>query len=768
MTDAPSPGRSPPLDPNRPLQYEKGVGPQRAERLAKLGLHTARDMLLHVPRRYEDRTRLATIRELVPGEEATIRATVLRVRTGKPRRGPVIVRAILEDDTDCCDAVWFNQKYLADILREGAEIVITGKPKLYRDKLQISPTEYEIISGAGAGEGGPLLELAGAGEDALQAEPDEAASTGASPGTDYPATDSSQVPPPVATSGGLVPGSPADLAAGRIVPYYPLTEGISQRLMRTLAYGIAMTTADSLGEIIPEKLRASRRLMGIGEAFREIHFPSSTRKRDEARRRLVYEELFVLQTGMALVRARSRLDIGRVFEVTEDIDRRIRARFPFPLTNAQDRAVKEIARDIASGEPMNRLLQGDVGSGKTAVAVYAMLAVVARGAQAAVMAPTELLAAQHARTIGRYLAGSRVNVATLKGGQDSAERTEALSQIASGAAQIVVGTHALLEESVRFKDLGLVLIDEQHKFGVMQRSVLREKGSLPHVLVMTATPIPRTLAMAYFGDLDLSVIDELPPGRGGVATEVVAEKKRADVYRRVKTAVEEGRQAYVVCPRVAGGETESFDLEFGPQKEVRAATETRDRLARGPLKGLELGLLHGRMSPEEKAEVMEAFLARRLQVLVCTVVIEVGIDVPNATVLVVEHSDRFGLAQLHQLRGRIARGEQEGACFLIADPKTEGAVERLGALEETSDGFKISEADFRIRGPGEFFGARQSGLPELRFADILTDTEILKEAREDAFRLVNDEPALSQGALAPLKRRVAEVFAGRLELGAVG
>ncbi|MHC4503417.1 MAG: ATP-dependent DNA helicase RecG, partial [Planctomycetota bacterium] len=561
MTDAPSPGRSPSLDPNRPLQYEKGVGPQRAERLAKIGLRTARDMLLHVPRRYEDRTRLATIRELVPGEEATIRARVIRVRTGKPRRGPVIVRAILEDDTDCCDAVWFNQKYLADILREGAEIVITGKPKLYRDKLQINPTEYEIISGAG--EIGPLLELAGEGgegKDAPRAEPDDAASTGASRGPDDPDTDSSEVPPPAATPGRLVPGSPADLAAGRIVPYYPLTEGVSQRLMRTLAYGIVTTTADSQGEIIPEKLRASRRLMGIGEAFREIHFPSSTRKRDEARRRLVYEELFVLQTGMALVRARSKLDIGRVFEVTDEIDRRIRARFPFQLTSAQDRAVKEIARDLASGQPMNRLLQGDVGSGKTAVAVYAMLAVVARGAQAAVMAPTELLAAQHARTIGRYLEGSRVNVATLKGGQDSAERTEALEDVASGGAQIVVGTHALLEEAVRFKDLGLVLIDEQHKFGVMQRSVLREKASRPHVLVMTATPIPRTLAMAYFGDLDLSVIDELPPGRGGVATEIVAEKKRADVYRRVKAAVEEGRQAYVVCPRVAGGETESFDL----------------------------------------------------------------------------------------------------------------------------------------------------------------------------------------------------------------
>ncbi len=742
MTDAPAPGRSPSLDPNRPLQYEKGVGPQRAERLAKIGLRTARDMLLHVPRRYEDRTRLATIRELVPGEEATIRARVIRVRTGKPHRGPVIVRAILEDDTDCCDAVWFNQKYLADILREGSEIVITGKPKLYRDKLQISPTEYEIISGP----------------DSTSATED----TEGTEGEDYSVLSVTSV------AGRVAPGCPADLAAGRIVPYYPLTEGVSQRLMRGLAYGIAMTTADSQGEIIPEKLRASRRLMGIGEAFREIHFPSSTEKRDEARRRLVYEELFVLQTGMALVRARSMMDIGRVFEVTDEIDRRIRARFPFQLTNAQDRAVKEIARDIGSGQPMNRLLQGDVGSGKTAVAVYAMLAVVARGAQAAVMAPTELLAAQHARTIGRYLEGSRVNLATLKGGQDSTERTEALADVASGGAQIVVGTHALLEETVRFKDLGLVLIDEQHKFGVMQRSVLREKGSRPHVLVMTATPIPRTLAMAYFGDLDLSVIDELPPGRGGVATEVVAEKKRADVYRRVKAAVKEGRQAYVVCPRVAGGETESFDLEFGPQKEVRAATETRDRLARGPLKGLELGLLHGRMSPEEKAEVMDAFLAGRLQALVCTVVIEVGIDVPNATVLVVEHADRFGLAQLHQLRGRIARGEQEGACFLIADPKTEGAVERLGALEQTSDGFKISEADFRIRGPGEFFGARQSGLPELRFADILTDTEILKEAREDAFRLVNDEPALSQGALAPLKRRVAEVFAGRLELGAVG
>jgi ATP-dependent DNA helicase RecG len=401
------------------------------------------------------------------------------------------------------------------------------------------------------------------------------------------------------------------------------------------------------------------------------------------------------------------------------------------------------------------------------------------------MAPTELLAAQHARTLSSLLEGSRVNIVLVKGGQDPAERRSALDEIASGKAHIIVGTHALIEERVSFRRLGLVVMDEQHKFGVEQRGKLRSKGERPHVLVMTATPIPRTLALAYFGDLDLSVIDESPPGRGDVKTSVVKERDRPKVYRRLKRLVSSGRQAYVVCPRVAGGELEAFDLEFGPRKEVRAAKETAERLARAPLKGVSVGLLHGRMSPEEKDEVMRGFLEKRTQVLVTTVVIEVGIDVPNATALVVEHAERFGLSQLHQLRGRIARSPHEAECFLIADPKTEGAMERLEALEETTDGFRISEADFRIRGPGEFFGTRQSGLPELRFADILADVETLKEAREDAFRLVDDSRALAprqarderpgfvEGALegaewAPLRRRVAEVFEGRLGLGGVG
>jgi ATP-dependent DNA helicase RecG len=711
-------------DPMRSLQYEKGVGPAKAARLVRIGLRTARDFLLHIPRRYEDRTQLKPIAELEVGEDVTVRGRVVRIRKSRPRRGPTVLSAVLADDSGECDVVWFNQRYLAETLQKGMEMVITGKVRLYREKVQLAPTDYEVTA----------------------------------------------VPPPVgeADEGEQQVDEEVPLAAGRIVPFYPLTEGLSQRFMRMLARGIVDTTAGRMAEILPDEIRSARGLCDVGEAFAEIHFPSSERACARARRRLVYEELFVLQAGLALVRTRSRTEIAKVFDVTADVDGRIRKRLPFALTGAQDRAVAEIVADIARGTPMNRLLQGDVGSGKTAVAVYAILAVVAGGSQAAVMAPTELLAAQHVRTLTSYLSGSRVKVAVLKGGMDRAERERMLEGIASGGAHIVVGTHALLDEKVRFRDLGLIVMDEQHKFGVLQRSALRDKGLHPHVLVMTATPIPRTLALAFFGDLDLSIIDEAPPGRGGVTTRVVKERERAKAYRDVAAKIKEGRQAYVVCPRVSGGgELQEFDLADGPEGEIRSATETRDRLACGPLRGTTVGLVHGRMSPEQKAEVMADFTAGHIRVLVSTVVIEVGIDVPNATVLVVEHAERFGLAQLHQLRGRIVRGAHEGLCVLVADPKTEGAVERLKALEETTDGFRISEADYRIRGPGEFFGTRQSGLPELRLADIFSDADILAEAREDAFRLVSEDPALARPGYASLRKRIAEVFSGRLDLGGI-
>jgi ATP-dependent DNA helicase RecG len=724
-------------DPERSLQYEAGVGPAKAARLARLGLRTARDLLFYAPRRFEDRTQFRSIASLAVGEEATIRARVIRVRKSKPRRGPLLLSAKLEDDSGECDVMWFNQRYLAEILAEGMDLVITGKLRLYKDKPQLAPSDYEII----------------AGPQALQVEMDE---TDGADGAE-------------SSTGATAATTAADLAAGRLVPFYPLTEGLSQRFMRMLAHGVVESTADRIADILPEDVRASRALVGIGEALRNMHFPASEEDRQRARRRLVYEELFVLQIGLAMVRARAKLELSRVFDVSADVDQRIRRRLPFELTPAQGRVISEIAADLARGQPMNRLLQGDVGSGKTAVAVYAMLAVVAGGAQAAVMAPTELLAAQHVRTLSAYLDGSRVRIVSLTGGLEQSERRETLAALASGEAHLVVGTHALLEESVRFKSLGLVVMDEQHKFGVLQRGRLKEKGLSPHVLVMTATPIPRTLALAFYGDLDLSVIDASPPGRGGVETLVVTQKDRGSAYRAVVDRVRQGRQAYVVCPRVVGGGAlESFDLEDGPANEIRSAIETRDRLSRGLLKGLSVGLLHGRMDGDEKARVMADFLAGRIQVLVSTVVIEVGIDVPNATALVVEHAERFGLAQLHQLRGRISRGRHRGECYLVADPKTEGAMERLHALEETTDGFKISEADYRIRGPGEFFGTRQSGLPELRFADIFTDTDILIEAREDAFRLVADDPFMGDVKWAGLKRRVADVFVDRLELGGVG
>lgn len=702
---------------NRSLQYEHGVGAARAMKLAKIGIRTARDLLLHIPRKYVNRTLISNIIDLKEGEEATIRARIIRIRASRPRRGPYLLQATLEDESGVCDIMWFNQKYLADILKEGLLLVITGKPKIYRSRLQIVPSEYEII--------GPV-------EDCT-----------------------------------VKRGSPADLAAGRIVPYYPLTDGISQRLMRSLAYRICEGFADSLPETLSEELIKRHKLMSIGDAIRELHFPSTDEKSTEARRRMVYDELLVLQLGLTLVKAKTSNMLGRVFDIDDEINGRIRARFGFELTGAQNKCVAEISADMRSGVPMHRLLQGDVGSGKTAVAVYAMLGVVARGAQAAVMAPTELLAAQHAATIQRFMEGSRVKVSLLKGKQPPQLRREIQSSTKSGETHIVVGTHALLQKGVEFKDLGLILIDEQHKFGVEQRADLAKKGNNPHVLVMTATPIPRTLALAFFGDLDLSVIDELPPGRGVVTTEVIEEKNRGAAYKQLKELVKTGQQGYVVCPRVEGDVLEEFDLEFGPEIELQAAVDLHRRLGRGHLRGIRLGLLHGRMDSEAKAEVMAEFKEGKIQVLVCTVVIEVGIDVPNATAMIIEHADRFGLSQLHQLRGRISRGENQGRCLLVAKPKTEEANLRLEAMVETSDGFKISEADFGIRGPGEFFGRRQSGVPELRFADIFNDSDILKQAHDDAVELIIDSQKFNSEEYIPLRRRVAAVFKDRLDMGGV-
>ncbi len=503
---------------------------------------------------------------------------------------------------------------------------------------------------------------------------------------------------------------------------------------------------------------SKRALMDRRSAVAAMHRPEDSEQWGEARRRLAYDECLLMQTALALQRARHIQRPAHALPVTPEIDRRIRARLPFSLTEAQDRAVAEISADLARPLPMNRLLQGDVGCGKTVVALYAALTAIAKHKQVAIMAPTEILAAQHYNKITGYLSGSRVRLATLVGGQATKQREFVVAQLASGELDLVVGTHALLGENVRFKELALVIIDEQHKFGVEQRAGIRGKGFAPHYLVMTATPIPRTLAMTVFGDLDVSVIDQPPPGRGTTRTKLVDPKEMAQVYQFVRQRLAEGQQAYFIYPLVNPSDN----------AELTAAVEAYEELKDSELADWPIALIHGQMSGDEKDRVMRGFTQGKIRALIASVVVEVGIDVASANVMVIHHADRFGLAQLHQLRGRIGRGKDDAWCILVGAANNDIARQRLDVLCKTSDGFKIAEEDLRLRGPGEIFGARQHGMPELKVADLIEDFELLRLARRDAFEIVQQDPHLANPHNQMLRQLVQQAYGERLGLVAGG
>jgi len=682
-----------------PVRYLRGVGPARSQQLATLGVHTVWDLLHHFPRGYQDRSQIVPIDKLQPDAPATICGTITEVRLRRVRgRTRSLVNVGVEDGTATLRATWFNQPYLARTFRKGDQVILSGRATL-REVWQMAAPEYEVL-------------------DSAQEEPTSRA---------------------------------------RIVPVYPLTAGLSGRVLRNILGPAVEALAPLLPDVLPERIRTQRGLCSITTAIRNIHQPKSQGQLRRARERLKYEELFLLEVAMAARRQAVKSSGALPLRITPTIDRRIRRRFPFVLTPAQEKVIDEISADLASAHPMNRLLQGDVGSGKTVVAVYAMLAAVANRCQAAIMAPTEILAEQHDRTLGRYLAGSKVRVALLLGGRKSAERRAVRTEVASGEAGIVIGTHALIEKPVAFARLGLVVVDEQHKFGVLQRARLRWKGRAPHVLVMTATPIPRSLALTLFGDLDVSTITHLPPGRQPVRTTCVSRAAQQRAWQFVEEQVRQGRQAFVVYPLVE--ESEKLDL--------KAATEMAEQL-RQRFADLHVGLLHGRMKAEEKQRVMTAFRDRRIHLLVSTVVVEVGIDVPNATVMVVEHAERFGLAQLHQLRGRIGRGEHASHCLLFADARSAEARRRLQVLTDTSDGFRIAEEDLKMRGPGEFFGTLQHGLPRLRIADLAQDIALARRARDDAFALVDRDPALRGDAGRLLGEGIERQFGDSLRLVEIG
>ena len=674
-----------------------GIGPARARSLEKLGLATVEDLLRYFPRDYEDRRRFSTVAAAPVDTPVCLELLVAEPpHLSRIRKGLELVKARLVDDTGSVTATFFNQSYMKDALRTGETYVVYGR-------VEGPPGRRQMTN--------PVCERA-----------DRARFT------------------------------------GRILPIYPLTRGISNNLLAGLTLRCVEECAGQMEETLPAGLRREHALAAAEFACRNIHFPRDEEALELARRRLIFEELFCLACGMALLRTRRTCAEGVPFS-TPPVEEFL-ALLPFSLTAAQRRAMEEVAVDTASGAPMNRLVQGDVGSGKTMVAAFGAWLAARSGFQCALMAPTELLAEQHFRSLAPLLGRAGVRVGLLTGSVKGKARKELYAALAAGEVDLVVGTHALLSEGVVFSDLALAITDEQHRFGVAQRAALAAKaGRTPHVLVMSATPIPRTLALIIYGDLDVSVIDELPPGRTPVETFLVGEDKRTRMYQFVRRQVAEGRQVYIVCPAVEEVQPSPEGEEPPPGfADLKAVTAYARDLQERVFPDLRVGFVHGRLKPREKEAAMAAFAGGALDVLVSTTVIEVGVDVPNASLIIVENADRFGLSQLHQLRGRVGRGKHQSYCVLITSNRNQETRARLKVLTQTTDGFRISEEDLKLRGPGDFFGKRQHGLPQMRIADLAGDTRLLKEAQEAAQALLAEDPTLDRPEHQPLKEQIRRLF----------
>lgn len=684
-----------------PIQFVKGVGPRISSILKKKDIETVEDALNYFPRSYEDRRTIKKISKLIPGHRQTVMGEIMlagKIRT--KRRN--LYQIVISDGTGTITLVWFqfNEKYLRTAYKKGSSVILTSEVTLgYRDSLQIVHPKPEDIEVIDEGE-----------------EMDE-----------------------------------QSIHFNRIVPVYPLTEGLKQRRMRRIMKSVVDDYALSLGLFMPDSLINKRGIISYGSALKRVHFPGDEDNvvdlfdqdsvyESKPHRTISYSEFFLTEIGLAIKKRDVAKLSGIAFSPSGELTDSLIGKLPFDLTSAQKRVISEIEHDMCTERPMNRLLQGDVGSGKTIVALLSILKAVESGYQAVLMAPTEILAEQHLNSVLEYVKGMGLRVVFLKSGMSKSEKNTYYKAIMSGEAQIAIGTHALIQEKVDFKNLGLVVIDEQHRFGVMQRAELMSKGYNPDVVVMTATPIPRTLALTVYGDLDVSVLDELPPGRKKIKTKVYYDQKgsREKAYGLVRKEIEQGRQAFVVYPMIEESENPDF-------KNVKFATQMAEELQNEIFPDYRVGLLHGKMRTEEKEMVMKRFIAHHLDILVATTVIEVGVDVPNSTVMVIENAERFGLTQLHQLRGRIGRGGHDSYCILISSFKrSEDAEKRLTIMEGTSDGFKIAEADLMIRGPGDFLGTKQSGLPQFRFANLIRDIKILSEAREDAFDMVSKDPELKK------------------------
>ena len=683
------------LDLSMPVRYIKGVGPARAKTFAQLGVETVGDLLEYFPRDWNFIPESIKIAQIRPNQQATIIGLVESTDYQSYRRQPIF-EAVISDDTGVCRIIWFHGGYLRNQLEAGQIIMASGKVTLYRHQLQLTNPKFVVL--------------------------DE----------EHPRS--------------------AEYFSGGV---YPACKGLSSRQIKKIIGRVRQAADKLVPEFYGKSFLKKANLISRKDAFRWIHLPPDEEKLAQAKRRLKYDELFLMQLGLALRRYKvQHFSAARPCICTEEIDSRIRKRFPFLLTEDQDGAIAEIAADMSRHEPMNRLLQGDVGSGKTVVALYAALLAVANRTQAAIMAPTEILAGQHFLNIERYLKNSKVKRVCLTRGFTGKKRTELLEQIRSGEVDIVVGTVALLQADIEFQKLGLVIIDEQHKFGVEQRAQLR-KQTTPHYLVMTATPIPRTLAMTAFGDLDVSVIKHSPPSRGTVITRWVERHNRPKAYEFIRERLKARKQAYFVYPRITAVEQDN---------EVRAATDEWKYLSTEVFPEFTVELLHGQMPSAKKQQTMSEFRKGKTNVLVSTVVVEVGVDVPNATIMVIEGADRFGLAQLHQLRGRIGRGEAKSYCFLFAETDSQTAKSRLEVMTRSNDGFEIAEHDLRLRGPGEMFSTRQHGLPDLKIANIVDDFDLLVMARKNAFELVSQDPMLTKAENRNIRQALLAKFGDALGL----
>ena len=669
----------------------KGVGVRRGSELNKAGILTLRDLLYYFPRQYHDRTNLRQAGACVTGEVATLLGVVLYAQERRSRRGLTVTKLVLDDGLGKFHAIWYNQPFIKNNIPVGARLYVTGKVEREFGVIQVAVEDYEL-----ANEDSPL-------------------------------------------------------SAERLAPIYPLTGKLNQRLLRSLIKGVLERLSDGMGEFLPQKLLLETKLPALPAAWGDIHYPDSQEMAGRARERFIFEELFLYQLAMLLNRQELT---GRVkthsYTSKSPLVEAYFNSLPYSLTAGQTRVWKEIQKDMLSTAPMYRLLHGEVGAGKTVIAVLALLKAAENGLQGVLMAPTEVLAEQHYLSIKESIASLKVDIALLTGRMAKKEKTAIIEKVVDGEIQILIGTHALIQEQVRFHRLGLVIIDEQHRFGVRQRAVLQGKGFWPDTLVMTATPIPRTLALTIYGDLDVSMISELPPGRQPVHTYAVPHRLLPRAYYFLREQVKAGRQAIIICPLVKDSE----------KLTCQSVVTLAEKVANREFRGYRVGMLHGRLPAVEKEGVMAAFRRGNIDILVSTTVIEVGVDVPNATVMVVLDAERFGLAQLHQLRGRVGRGSEQSYCILVTMPKTQESRARIKAMTSSQDGFFLAEEDLNIRGPGEFSGTRQTGLPELRIADLQRDGLILLKAREKAMGWLAEEPLMRSGESLLLMEEVLRRFGG--------